>query len=391
MDCKIGIGLLGCGTVGASVAQRLLSERDAIERRAGVRYELQAIAIANPSKARHASLDPALFTTDARAVIDDPRVDLIVEAIGGTQVASELLEYALERGRTVVTANKDLIATQGPRLFALAHSRGARLRYEAASCGAIPVIRVLDDALAGDRVQAFGGVVNGTCTYILSQMERGEEYEVALARAQELGFAEVDPSSDVEGLDATHKLALLMQLAFQMAVISPRLRRSGITGVTKRDVARAHMLGYRIRLVAAATRNGSAARGEVAPVLVPEAHPFAAASGPENVVRIFSRDAGPLLLSGVGAGGFPTASSVLGDVVTALRDIANQRAVHYPALDPALDIEPLFADLPRHPELPRYPLWDDSILESERNLNLNECHARSFDTVFRHARDSRGA
>ncbi len=364
MDCTVGIGLLGCGTVGASVAQRLLSEREAIERRSGVRYKLQAIAIANPSKPRPASIDPALFTKNARAVIDDPRVDLIIEAIGGTHDASELLEYALERGRTVVTANKDLIATQGPRLFALAHSRGARLRYEAAACGAIPVIRVLDDALAGDSVYAFGGVVNGTCTYILSQMERGEDYDVALARAQELGFAEVDPTSDVEGLDAAHKLALLMQLAFQMAVISPRLRRSGISQVSKRDVARAQMLGYRIRLVAAATRNGNAASGEVAPVLVPETHPFALASGPENVVRVVSRDAGALLLSGTGAGGFPTASAVLGDVVTALRDIANQRAVNYPALDPALDVAPLFANLARHPELPRYPVWDDALLEA---------------------------
>lgn len=364
MDCTVGIGLLGCGTVGASVAQRLLHGREAIERRSGVKYKLQAIAIANPSKARPASLDPQLFTNNARAVIDDPRVDLIIECIGGTHDASELLEYALERGRTVVTANKDLIATQGPRLFALAHLRGARLRYEAAACGAIPVIRVLDDALAGDSVYAFGGVVNGTCTYILSQMEQGEEYEAALARAQELGFAEVDPTNDVEGLDAAHKLALLMQLAFQTAVISPRLRRSGITGVTKRDVARAQMLGYRIRLVAAAVRNAGAASGEVAPVLVAADHPFAKASGPENVVRLTSRDAGPLLLSGIGAGGFPTASAVLGDVVTALRDVANRRVAHFPALEPALEIAPLFANLPRHPDLPRYPLWDDAILEN---------------------------
>jgi homoserine dehydrogenase len=364
MDCTVGIGLLGCGTVGASVAQRLLHEREAIERRSGVKFKLQAIAIANPSKARPASIDPQLFTRNARAVVEDPRIDLIIECIGGTRDASDLLEYALERGRTVVTANKDLIATQGPRLFALAHSRGARLRYEAAACGAIPVIRVLDDALAGDDVHAFGGVVNGTCTYILSQMEQGEEYESALKRAQELGFAEVDPTNDVEGLDAAHKLALLMQLAFQMAVISPRLRRTGITEVTKRDVARAQMLGYRIRLVAAATRDGDGASGEVAPVLVPADHPFAKASGPENVVRIASRDAGSLLLSGIGAGGFPTASAVLGDVVTALRDLANQRVAHFPALEPALEIAPLFANLPRHPDLPRYPIWNDAILEN---------------------------
>jgi homoserine dehydrogenase len=363
MDVQVGIGLLGCGTVGASVAQRLLEECDAVERRSGVRFVLQKIAVAHLDKPRPGALAPSLFTTNARAVIDDPRVDLIVEAIGGTQIASELLEYALERGKTVVTANKDLIATQGPRLFALAHSRGARLRYEAAACGAIPVIRVLDDALAGDRVHAFGGVVNGTCTYILSQMEAGEEYGVALERAQELGFAEVDPSADVEGLDAAHKLALLMQLAFQSAVVTQRLRRGGISSITKHDVEMAKALGYRIRLVAAAKRNGITS-AEVAPVLVPEAHPFAQASGPQNVVRVVARDAGPLLLSGTGAGGFPTASAVLGDVVTALRDIANQRAVHYPALDPALEIAPLFANLPRHPEFPKYPIWDDAILEN---------------------------
>ena len=364
MDCTIGIGLLGCGTVGGSVAQRLLSERDAIECRSGVRFQLHAIAIANPNKKRPDSIDRRLFTTNARAVIDDPRVDLIIECIGGTNDASDLLEYSLERGKTVVTANKDLIATQGPRLFALAHSRGARLRYESAACGAIPIVRILDDSLAGDRVLAFGGVVNGTSTYILSQMERGEEYDVALKGAQELGFAEVDPTSDVDAHDPAHKLALLMQLAFQMAVISPRIRREGIRNVTKRDVARAQMLGYRIRLVAAATRHAHSASGEVAPVLVPEAHPFAKASGPENVVRVVARDAGPLVFSGIGAGGFPTASSVLGDVVTALRDVANRRVAHFPALEPALDIAPLFANLPRHPELPRYPVWDDSLLEA---------------------------
>jgi homoserine dehydrogenase len=364
MDCTVGIGLLGCGTVGASIAQRLIHEREALERRSGVRYVLRAIAIANPNKTRPSGIDPQLFTTDARAVIDDPRVDLIVECIGGTHDASDLLEYALERGRTVVTANKDLIATQGPRLFALAHARGARLRYEAAAGGAVPIVRVFDEALAGDRINAFAGVVNGTCTYILSQMERGEEYAAALARAQELGFAEVDPSSDVEAGDAAHKLALLMQLAFQQAIISPRLRRTGITAVTKRDVARAQMLGYRIRLVAAALRTPHGASAEVAPVLVPESHAFALASGPENVVRIVARDAGALQLSGIGAGGFPTASAALGDVVTALRDVANRRVAHFPALEPALEIAPLYGALTRHPELPRYPLWDDSLLEA---------------------------
>jgi homoserine dehydrogenase len=364
MDCTVGIGLLGCGTVGASVAQRLLHERDAIERRSGIKYELRAIAIANADKVRPSSIDARLFTRNGRALVDDPRVDLVVECIGGVSDASELIERALERGRFVVTANKDLIATQGPRLLALAQSRGTSLRYEAAACGAIPIVRSLDDGLAGDRILALGGVMNGTCTAILSAMEGGEEYNAALARAQELGYAEANPSSDVDGDDAAHKLALLMQLAFGLAVISPRVRRSGIANVSRRDIARAQMLGYRIRLVAAAVRDDRGASGEVAPVLVAADHPFAKACGPENVVRVVARDAGPLVFSGRGAGGFPTASAVLGDVVTALRAIAQHRRPHVAGLEPALEVGPLFASLPRHRELPRYAVWDDDILEA---------------------------
>jgi homoserine dehydrogenase len=364
MDCRIGIGLLGCGTVGASVAQRLLHEREAIERRSGVSYTLRGIAIANAEKTRPETIDTRLLTRNARALVDDPSVDLIVECVGGTGETAELVERALERGRFVVTANKDLIATQGPRLLALAQARGAGLRYEAAACGAIPIVRSLGDGLAGDSILALAGVMNGTCTAILSAMEAGEEYDAALARAQALGYAEADPSSDVNGDDAAHKLALLVQLAFGLAVISPRIRRSGIRNVSKRDIARAQMLGYRIRLVAAAVRNGQSACGEVAPVLVAAAHPFARASGPENVVRVVARDAGPLVFSGRGAGGFPTASAVLGDVVSSLRAIAQRTRPAASHLEPALDVAPLFANLPRHPELPRYPRWDDNLLEA---------------------------
>jgi homoserine dehydrogenase len=364
MDCRIGIGLLGCGTVGASVAQRLLHEREAIERRSGVAYTVRGIAIADEDKTRPNAIDTRLLTRNAKALVDDPSVDLIVECIGGVRDAAELVERALERGRFVVTANKDLIATQGPRLLALAQARGAGLRYEAAACGAIPIVRSLGDGLAGDSILALAGVMNGTCTAILSAMEAGEDYATALARAQELGYAEADPSSDVDGDDAAHKLALLMQLAFGLAVISPRIRRSGIRNVSKRDVARAQMLGYRIRLVAAAVRNGHGASGEVAPVLVPALHPFARATGPENVVRVVARDAGALVFSGRGAGGFPTASAVLGDVVTSLCAIAQHARQSASHLEPALDVAPLFAHLPRHPELPRYPRWDDTLLEA---------------------------
>jgi homoserine dehydrogenase len=365
MQCTVGIGLLGCGTVGASVAVRLLHERDALERRSGVSYDVRAVAIRDERKTRPSSLRTDLFTRDARAIVDDPSVDLVIECIGGVTDAAELVERALERGRHVVTANKDLIATQGPRLHALAASRGVSLRYEAAAGGAIPIVRVLDEALAGDQIQAVAGVLNGTCTSILSAMEAGAEYKDALAEAQRLGYAEADPSSDVDGHDATHKLALLMQHAFLLAVISPRVRRSGIAQISKRDIARAHMLGYRIRLVAAAFQNGYGVSAEVAPALVPADHPFACAKGAENVVHVLARDAGALCLSGRGAGGFPTASAVLGDVVTTLRAIAERHDAGRtrPRLGPALDVAPFFAELPHHNELPRYPVWDDSLLE----------------------------
>ena len=368
MKLSIGIGLLGCGTVGASVAERLLSDRKAIEKRTGVRYDLRAIAVRNAGKPRNASLPAELFTADPFAVLDDPQIDLIVECIGGVEDATELVERALDRGRHVVTANKDLLATQGPRLQAIAASRGAMLRYEAAVGGAIPIVRSLGDALAGDDVRAIGGVFNGTCTSILSAMEQGADYAAALAEAQRLGYAEANPSSDVDGHDAAHKLALLVQLAFGLAVLSPRIARSGISSVSQRDVARARMMGYRIRLVAAAVRNARGVQAEVAPLLVPEHHAFGRTSGAENVARIVARGAGALELRGAGAGGPATASAVLGDIVSALRAIGERHDLSMRgqslALEPAHSVEPLFAALPHHPQLPRYRVWSDTLLDA---------------------------
>lgn len=369
MKLTVGVGLLGCGNVGASVADRLHREREIIERRSGVRYELRAIAIRDPHKSRPASLDSRLFTRDARAVVDDPQIDLIVELIGGANDAAEFVERALDRGRHIVTANKDLLATQGPRLRALAESRRVTLRYEAAVAGAIPIVRTLDEALAGDDIRSVSGVVNGTCTAILSALEQGADYAASLARAQQLGYAEADPSNDVSGLDATHKLALIAQLAFGLAVISPRIRHTGITAVTQRDVARARMLGLRIRLVASTVRTAEGLLAEVAPVLVREDHEFAQTFGPENVLQIDARDAGRLVLRGAGAGGIATGSAVLGDIVTALRAIGERHDLAHRAyarlLEPAIDVAPFFAALPHAAELPQYPVWNDSATRPE--------------------------
>jgi homoserine dehydrogenase len=362
----IGIGLLGCGTVGANVADRLQRERHEIQRRSGVRYELRAIAIRDPHKERPGSLDRQLFTRNARSVVDDPHVDLVVELIGGMDDAASLVERALQRGRHVVTANKDLLGTQGPRLRALAASRGAVLRFEAAVGGAIPILRTLGEALAGDDVVGVTGVLNGTCTSILSAMERGAEFGAALATAQRLGYAESDPANDIDGTDAAHKLAIIAQVAFGLAVISPRIRRSGITAVTQRDVARAQMLGFRIRLVAAAHKSDSGMLAEVAPVLIPRDHEFARTADAENAIAVVARDAERIVLRGPGAGGPATASAVLGDVVHVLRGASRHRDA---SLAPALEIRPWFERLERIPELSAYPIWDDAAAENrERAL-----------------------
>ena len=319
MTTTVGIGLLGCGTVGASVADRLQRERARLEQRAGVPYRLHGIAIRDCTKRRPASLERELFTTAARAVVEDPRVDLVVELIGGLDDAADLVERALRRGRHVVTGNKDLIATAGPRLRALAESAGVALRYDAAVGGALPVLRVLDEALAGDEIRSVSGVLNGTCTAILSAMEGGSSFAGALAQAQREGYAEADPRSDVDGLDAAHKLAIIAQTAFGVPLLSSQIRTKGIGGITHSEVARALSQGMRIRLVASAERTAEELRTEVAPVLLPDQHEFAQTRGVENVVRIDARDAGSLLLRGDGAGGAATASSVLGDIVAVLR------------------------------------------------------------------------
>lgn len=374
MQSIAGIALLGCGTVGGGLAGRLLHERDAIERRSGVRYDLRGIAVRDPRKPRGLDIPHELFTRDAIALLEDPHVDVVVECIGGTDVAAELVERALERGRHVVTANKDLLATQGPRLRALASRRGASLRYEAAVAGAVPVVRALDESLAGERIGSISGVVNGTCNAILSAIENGASYGAALADAQRKGFAEVDPFNDVHGVDAAHKLAILVQLAFGIAVISPRIRRVGIDAVTAEDVAAAIRSGYRIKLVAAAARTVEGCRAEVAPVWVHVDHPFARIVGATNAVRVVADDAGELFFSGQGAGRDPSASAVLGDIVATLRTLGDRRDVRSRTqgafeLEPAIDVSPAYDTFER---VARFESLFDAIAaeRSLRRLNV---------------------
>jgi homoserine dehydrogenase len=361
----IGIGLLGCGTVGAHVADRLARDRDAIESRTGARCELRAIAVRDLRKRRPDSLDRGLFTTNAWSIVEDPRVDVIIELIGGVREAGALIKRALQHRRHTVTANKDLLATAGGRLQSIAAAAGTSLRFDGAVGGAIPILRTIEDALAGDEIASIAGIVNGTCTAILSQLEHGIEFDAALARAQALGYAEADPSNDVEGIDSAHKLALIVQHAFGLAADSGAIRRRGIAGIAARDLERAARIGLRLRLVAATVRTRQGVFAEVAPVLVHEDHEFARTSGAQNVVTIESRSSGPLILRGQGAGGEATAASVLGDLIATLRSIGNPAAVRpLPRVQPAGHrLEPFFDALPRTAELPGYPIWNDAAIE----------------------------
>jgi homoserine dehydrogenase len=340
MESTIGIALLGRGTVGGGVADLLERRRALIEQRSTAKYDLIGVA--------HRSRDPLLL-------IDDRRTDLVIECIGGSSLALECIERALEARKHVVTANKDAIATQGPRLRALAASKGVTLRYEAAVASAVPIVTTLDHALAADEIVDIGGVLSGTCNFILGRMREGRTFQEALAQAQSAGYAESDPRNDVDGIDAAHKLAILIQHAFGRPVISPQIPRTGIGAVSTGSVRRARQHGYELKLVAHARKDGERISAEIGPVLVPFAHPFAKVEGVENIVRVRGASCGPLFFSGAGAGRDAAASAVLGDVVGALRAIAGHHCVPRAAGEADV-LQPITGAFQAFPAFAGYPV-----------------------------------
>jgi homoserine dehydrogenase len=310
-----GVGLLGCGTVGAGVARRLLVSHPGL---------IRGIAVRDPRKSRDLAWQG--YLDDPFAVVDDPSVGVVIECIGGLGLARELVLRAIARGKDVVTANKDLIATEGPWLAAFAARTGASLRYEAAVGGAIPIVRALGGALAGEDVLEVGGVLNGTTNFVLDAMAEGAEYADALGEAQRLGFAESDPRSDVDGHDAAHKLAILAGLAFRRPSTSAPLARRGIGALTQEDVRAGAERGLRLKLLAIARRvDEESIEAAVTPAYVPADHPFARPRGAENIVRVHGRGCGTLTFGGAGAGGDATASAVVADVLAALE--SNRRPI----------------------------------------------------------------
>jgi homoserine dehydrogenase len=317
---RIGIGILGGGVVGGSLARRLLNDRATIARKTGLDLELIKVAVRDLDKAR---AFPARYaTSNLEEVVDDPDVTLVVELMGGLEPARGLVLRALAAGKPVVTANKELVAAEGPALFDAAASKGVSLLFEAAVGGGIPLIRPLMESLAGEPISRVLGIVNGTTNYILTAIdEGGASYADALAEAQRLGYAESDPSADVSGADAAAKAAILAGLAFGVWVGPDQVYREGIDRLDAADLGFARQLGYTVKLLAAADEGPEGVVVRVHPTLIPRDHPLAAIRGATNAVFVEGPGVGELLFSGPGAGGEPTATAVLGDVIDAAREL----------------------------------------------------------------------
>jgi homoserine dehydrogenase len=323
------VALLGCGTVGSAVLRLMSEQADDLAARIGRPVEVAGIAVRRPD--HHPDVPAHLLTTDAEGLVTRDDVDLVVEVIGGLEPARTLLLAAFEAGKPVVSANKALLAEDGVALHAAAAKAGVDLYYEAAVAGAIPLLRPLRESLAGDQIRRVVGIVNGTTNYILSRMaETGAGFAEALAEATELGYAEADPTADVDGFDAAAKAAILASLAFHTPVSASDVHREGISAVTASDVARAAEIGCTVKLLAICERVGRAgddgADGDsvavrVHPAMIPTAHPLAAVGGAFNAVFVEAEAAGQLMFYGQGAGGEPTASAVLGDLVAVVRNL----------------------------------------------------------------------
>lgn len=312
---SLKVAVLGCGVVGTEVVRQLTVHAAELQARAGVQLELIGIAVRNLDAVRDAVIDRSLLTTDAHALVE--QADLVIELLGGLEPARELILKAFAGGASVVTANKALLADSGPSLYEAAAAAGVDLYFEAAVAGAIPVVRVVREALLGDQVTRVLGIVNGTTNYVLDSMTTtGADLDVAVAQAQKLGYAEADPTADVEGFDAAAKAAILASLAFHSRVSLADVDREGITGLTAQDMAWAERTGHVLKLLAVAERLDGGISVRVHPALVPADHPLAGVRGAFNAVFIETAAAGELMLYGKGAGGRPTASAVLGDVVS---------------------------------------------------------------------------
>lgn len=332
----INIGLVGFGTVGTGVVKLLKGQAPLLERRLAARLRLKRIADLDITRPRDVEVDPKILTTDAREIIEDPAIDIVIELIGGTTTAREVSLAALRSGKHLVTANKALLATHGLELFRAAAEKRVDLGFEASVCGGIPIIRAVREGLVANRIHSIEGIVNGTCNYILTKMtELGAPFAEVLKEAQDQGYAEANPSLDIDGIDAAHKLQILASIAYGGSVDLGAIHVEGIRGIDPADIQYAKELGYRVKLLAIAKETDGEIEVRVHPTLIPEDHLLASVGGVFNAVYIVGDATGSLMFYGRGAGQLPTASAVVSDVVEIAQNILYQRPSrpsHIPAI-----------------------------------------------------------
>ncbi|MEA2554686.1 MAG: homoserine dehydrogenase [Actinomycetota bacterium] len=318
----VRIGLLGCGTVGTAVVAMLDEHAANIAMRTGCRLQVTRVAVRDIGRDRGVNLPADIFTTNPADVVEAGDVDIVCELIGGIEPARDLILRALAAGKPVVTANKELLATDGKSIFDAADAAALDLAFEASVAGGIPLIRPLKESLAGERVSRLMGIVNGTTNYILTQMsDHGSGFAEALAAAQQLGYAEADPTADVDGFDAAAKCAILASIAFNSRVVASDVFREGISGVTAQDIADAARMGYVVKLLAIAELDDDAVSARVHPAMIPATHPLASVRDAFNAVFVEGEKVGQLMFYGQGAGGDPTATSVVGDLINVARHV----------------------------------------------------------------------
>jgi homoserine dehydrogenase len=329
----IHIGLLGCGTVGTGVARMLIQNREIICSRVGAALNLKRIADIDIDRDRGIVFEKGLLTTDAQSVVSDPEIDIVIETIGGTGIANELILKAISNGKQVVTANKALLAEYGNDLFRIAAEKGVELAFEASVGGCMPVIKTLRESLVGNQIQAMSGILNGTCNYILSKItDEGGTFEAALANAQSNGFAEADPTLDIEGFDTAHKLAILTSLAYGADLCLNDIYVEGISKITPLDIDFAAQFGYKIKLLAISKNRGDSVEARVHPTMIPFDNILSSVNGSLNALTITGDAAGDILLYGKGAGMMPTASAVVSDLVDIARNLLTGAVGRVPLL-----------------------------------------------------------
>ncbi|HBX24311.1 MAG TPA: homoserine dehydrogenase [Desulfotomaculum sp.] len=321
-DDNLKIGLLGLGTVGRGVYRIITGNSESIKRKIGAGIEVKRILVRDTAKDRGLDLNPAVFTTNPEDIISDPEIRIVVEVMGGLEPTLDYVVRALKNGKSVVTANKDMIASHGKMLFEIAEANNADLLFEASVAGGIPIIRPLKQCLAGNRLSQIIGIVNGTTNYMLTKMTReGSDFNEALQEAQSLGYAEADPTADIGGFDAARKLAILASIAFNSRVLPDDIYVEGITKITAADIAYASELNYIVKLLAIAKETEAGIEARVHPSLIPLDHPLAAVNDVYNAIYVSGDAVGDTMFYGRGAGEMPTASAVTADIMDAARDL----------------------------------------------------------------------